>query len=92
MSDLFHEAIPGAFIRQVFDTMVQAHWHVFQILTKRAERLADLTPRLPGPPNVWQGVSVENTRHIWWIAYLQQAPLPKRSPSITMDRTHRTGR
>jgi hypothetical protein len=36
MSELFHAAIPDAFIRQVFDTMVQTHWHGFQILTKRA--------------------------------------------------------
>jgi protein gp37 len=82
MSDLFHEAIPDAFIRQAFAIMVQAHWHVFQILTKRAERLADLALRLPWPPNVWQGVSVENTRYTRRIASLQQVPAAIRFLSI----------
>jgi protein gp37 len=44
MSDLFHERIPDAYIEQVFDVMGQAHWHTFQILTKRHERLAELAP------------------------------------------------
>lgn len=60
MSDLFHEAVPENFIRKVFDTMERAHWHVFQILTKRAERLRDLANSLCWPRNVWMGVSVEN--------------------------------
>lgn len=62
MSDLYHEDIPEAYIRQVFDVMRRAHWHTFQILTKRHERLAELAPRLPWAPNIWQGVSVENNR------------------------------
>jgi protein gp37 len=57
MSDLFHEAVPDEFIQQVFAVMAKAHWHVFQILTKRSERLASLAPRLPWLANVWQGVS-----------------------------------
>ena len=72
MSDLFHEAIPEEFIHRVFEVMAQAHWHTFQILTKRAERLAALAPRLPWPPNVWQGVSVENVHYAWRIACLQK--------------------
>jgi protein gp37 len=72
MSDLFHEAIPEEFIHHVFEVMTQAHWHTFQILTKRAERLAALAPRLPWPPNVWQGVSVENVHYTWRIACLQE--------------------
>jgi protein gp37 len=63
MSDLFHEDVPFEFIEAVFDTMRRAEWHVFQVLTKRAERLAELSPRLSWPPNVWMGVSVENQ---WW--------------------------
>jgi protein gp37 len=63
MSDLFHEKIPEAFIRQVFDVMVRCPQHTFQILTKRAERLAELAPRLPWPANVWQGVSVEDRKY-----------------------------
>jgi len=63
MSDLFHEAVPEEFIRRAFEVMAEAHWHVFQILTKRSARLAALAARLPWPPNVWQGVSVENARY-----------------------------
>src|SRR3954464_15018971 len=56
MSDLFHDEIPVEFIRRVFDVMVRAEQHVFQILTKRHERLAELAPDLPWPENVWMGV------------------------------------
>ncbi|MDP2673545.1 MAG: phage Gp37/Gp68 family protein [Dehalococcoidia bacterium] len=62
MSDLFHEDVAEDYIREVFHVMRKAHWHTFQVLTKRAERLADLAPRLPWPRNVWMGVSVENQR------------------------------
>jgi protein gp37 len=64
MSDLFHEAIPEAFIARVFAIMEQADWHCFQILTKRAERLATLSPTLPWRPHIWMGVSVESTRYV----------------------------
>jgi len=60
MSDLFHKDVPEDFILRVFDVMARAHWHRFQVLTKRAERLAELSPRIPWRPNVWQGVSVES--------------------------------
>jgi protein gp37 len=53
MSDLFHEAVPETFIRDVFDVMTEASWHTFQILTKRSERLLSLAHRLPWPSNVW---------------------------------------
>jgi protein gp37 len=82
MSDLFHEAIPEELIHRVFEVMGQADWHIFQILTKRAERLATLAPYLPWPPNVWQGVSVENARYTWRIAYLQTVPSTVRFLSI----------
>jgi protein gp37 len=49
MSDLFHEDIPDAFIAAVFDVMVRAERHTFQVLTKRHERLAALAPALPWP-------------------------------------------
>jgi protein gp37 len=74
MSDLFHEDVPEEFIRSAFEIMVQAHWHVFQVLTKRARRLAELAPRLPWPSNVWQGVSVENTRYTSRVADLVKVP------------------
>jgi protein gp37 len=62
MSDLFHEKIPVAYLRQIFDVMRRADWHVFQILTKRTERLAKMSPRIDWPPNVWMGVTVESAR------------------------------
>jgi protein gp37 len=64
MSDLFHEAIPLAFVDQVFATMRQAHWHTFQILTKRQDRLAELAGHFEWPTNVWMGVTIENRRFI----------------------------
>src|SRR5947207_1765475 len=64
MSDLFHEDVPEEFIRRAFDVMVEAHWHVFQVLTKRSRRLSEFASRLPWASNVWQGVSVENARYI----------------------------
>lgn len=60
MSDLFHEDIPIDFIREVFSTMERAHWHTFQILTKRSQRLRELASELQWPSNVWMGVSVED--------------------------------
>jgi protein gp37 len=74
MSDLFHEDIPEEFIAQVFDTMVQADWHVFQILTKRPERLAELAPHLPWPDNVWMGVTIENNRWVGRADLLRGVP------------------
>lgn len=82
MSDLFHEDVPESFIRQVFDTMVVAKQHTFQILTKRAERLAELAPRLPWPANVWMGVSVEDSRVVDRIGFLQQVPAAVRFLSL----------
>ena len=67
MSDLFHERVPFAFIRRVFQTMEAAHWHRFQILTKRSKRLVELAPSLRWPKNVWQGVSVEREDFKWRI-------------------------
>lgn len=82
MSDLFHEAIPEDFIRRVFEVMSRAHWHTFQVLTKRALRLADLANRLSWPSNVWQGVSVESTRYTWRVAHLRQVPCAVRFLSV----------
>ena len=71
MSDLFHEDVPFEYVRQVFDVMQRASWHRFQVLTKRAERLAELAPELPWPGNIWMGVSVENQRWTSRIDYLR---------------------
>ena len=72
MSDLFHEDVPLDYIQRVFDVMRRAHWHRFQILTKRADRLAELDPSLSWPPNVWMGVSVENLDHADRIDHLRR--------------------
>jgi protein gp37 len=82
MSDLFHEAVPDSFIFQVFEVMAKAAWHNFQILTKRAERLARLANRLPWSPNVWQGVSVEDERYLDRVAFLRQVPASVRFLSV----------
>jgi protein gp37 len=82
MSDLLHEAVPEEFIRRAFEVMGQAHWHVFQVLTKRAKRLAELAPRLQWPPNVWQGVSVENARYTSRVADLTKVPAAVRFLSV----------
>jgi protein gp37 len=63
MSDLFHEDVPADYIQRVFDVMRRAHWHRFQVLTKRADRLAELDVELSWPANVWMGVSVENATY-----------------------------
>ncbi len=82
MSDLFHEDIPELFIAEVFDTMLAAHWHTFQILTKRAERLAELASNLPWPINVWMGVSVESPRYVSRIEHLRTVPAAVRFLSV----------
>ncbi|MGV3723020.1 MAG: DUF5131 family protein, partial [Actinomycetota bacterium] len=63
MSDLFHPDVPVDFIQQVFGVMRQAHWHRFQVLTKRSERLRELDAQLDWAPNVWMGVSVETAQY-----------------------------
>ena len=60
MSDLFMKGVPKEFILKVFEVMRKAHWHTFQVLTKRSERLLELSPELKWAPNIWMGVSVEN--------------------------------
>lgn len=60
MSDLFHKDVPDSFIESVFEVMREAHWHTFQVLTKRSDRLLELDKKLGWAPNIWMGVSVEN--------------------------------
>jgi protein gp37 len=74
MSDLFHEGIPFDYVQQVFEVMVAAPQHTFQILTKRHERLSQLAPDLPWPTNVWMGVSIENRRFVRRADHLREVP------------------
>jgi len=74
MSDLFHEEVPIDFIREIFDVMHRARWHVFQVLTKRSQRLRKLAPLLDWPSNVWMGVSVETTEYLRRVDDLRSTP------------------
>lgn len=85
-SDLFHEAVPTAFIDQVFDIMEQAHWHRFQLLTKRSSLMRDFVrtryARRSPPGHVWLGVSVEDAGCTSRVRHLQQSPAGVRFLSI----------
>jgi protein gp37 len=72
MSDLFHEDVPLEFIQKAFEIMRQAHWHTFQVLTKRSARLVELDKELDWPDNVWMGVSVENAKYTFRIDHLRE--------------------
>ena len=86
MSDLFHKEVPATFIGQVFDTMEQAHWHHFQVLTKRSSLMRDFLKarhaRSAPPSHIWLGVSVEDRHRASRIRHLQQAPAGVRFLSI----------
>lgn len=71
MSDLFHKEVKVDYILSVFDVMRRAHWHQFQVLTKRAERLAEIDQIIEWPENVWMGVSVENQKYCSRIELLR---------------------
>jgi protein gp37 len=71
---MFHELVPLAFIERVFAVMADCDRHTFQVLTKRAPRLAELAPDLPWPGNVWVGVSIENNRWARRADHLRQIP------------------
>ncbi len=72
MSDLFHDDVPLTFIQKVFNTMEKTPRHTYQVLTKRAERLEELSSLLEWPANVWMGVSVENSDYLWRIDHLRR--------------------
>jgi protein gp37 len=63
MGDLFHDEVPDEFIGRVFDVMLRATQHRFHVLTKRPERMAEMSPHLPWPANVWAGATVEDAAH-----------------------------
>jgi protein gp37 len=70
MSDLFHDEVPTSYIEQVFGVMKRAHWHQFQVLTKRSERLLQLNPVLQWAPQIWMGVSVESEDYLFRADHL----------------------
>ncbi len=82
MSDLFHESVPDDYIRQVFEVMRQTPRHTYQVLTKRAERMAEIAHALAVPKNVWMGVSVESAQWVWRIERLREVPASVRFLSL----------
>jgi|SRR5947209_5486993 len=78
MSDLFHKDIPDDYIYRVFDIMVKADWHIFQVLTKRSARLARMASSLPWTPNIWIGVSIELDWYAWRADHLRKVPASTR--------------
>lgn len=72
MSDLFHEKVPLEFIKRVFDVMRDTPQHTYQVLTKRAERLEELSKKIRWPQNVWMGVSVESEAYAYRIDHLRR--------------------
>lgn len=87
MSDLFHEDVPDDYIVKVARVMQLAHWHTYQVLTKRSERMRDLLGSklsfVAGDPHVWWGVSVENRKQgLPRVDHLRAAPAAVRFLSI----------
>ena len=74
MSDLFHKDVPIEFISRVFETMNNTPRHTYQVLTKRADRLAEIAPLLKWTPNIWMGVSIEDNRVISRLKHLKSIP------------------
>lgn len=78
MSDVFHKDVPDAYVAQIFDVMERADWHIYQLLTKRPERLAHFVRTryggAPTPEHIWVGTSVEDARVVGRVAHLQSAP------------------
>lgn len=74
MSDLFHEDVPFEFVTKVFDTMIKAEQHYFQVLTKRSTVLRNIADKLTWPKHIWMGVSVENHSYTYRIDNLRSTP------------------
>ena len=76
MSDLFHKEIPADYISRVFDTMERAHWHIYQVLTKRSSLMRRFVeeryPNGPAPPHIWLGVSIENDTALTRLRHLKE--------------------
>lgn len=74
MSDLFHARVPLNYVQRVFEVMRETPRHTYQLLTKRATRLAKVAPQLDWPPNVWMGVSVEDANEVTRVDDLRRVP------------------
>ena len=74
MGDLFHEKVPVEFIQEVFKVMNKAYWHTFQVLTKRIERMLEISEKVNWTPNIWAGVTVEHEKYVYRIGILKKIP------------------
>ena len=72
MSDIFHEDVPDQDILDLFDVMNRANWHTFQVLTKRADRMVELSDQINWTDNIWLGVSIENSDYLERCEKLKQ--------------------
>lgn len=72
MSDLFHADVPFDYIQRVFEIMRRADWHQYQVLTKRSDRLLELSAKLNWDEQIWMGVSVESEQYVHRIDDLRQ--------------------
>lgn len=72
MSDLFHDGVPFEYIQLVFAVMNSADWHQYQVLTKRSERLEELSIGIEWAPHIWMGVSVESAKYLYRIDHLRR--------------------
>lgn len=94
MSDLFHEDIPEQFINDVFNTMKNNYHHIFQVLTKRSNRLQIIPPKL-WDDNIWMGITIEAEEYLFRVEELRQTgartrfisfePLLDRIPEFNMS-------
>jgi len=95
MSDLFHPNVTDEFILRVFKTMNEAHWHSFQVLTKRHQRLTQINKKVEWTKNIWLGVSVELNRFVSrieplrktgaYLKFLSLEPLLGPLPDLKLD-------
>jgi protein gp37 len=98
MSDLFHNDVPEAYIRDVFEVIAETPQHQYQVLTKRSKRLAELGRRLDWPANLWMGVSVESSKYRFRLDHLRKVdaavrfvsaePLLGRLDDLDLDGIH----
>jgi len=82
MSDVFHRDVPEDYIKEVFAEMHKASHHTFKVLTKRSERLAQLSSKLEWTENIWMGVSMENADYLYRADHLRQVSAAVRFLSL----------
>ena len=72
MSDIFHEKVPQDYILKIFETMNKADWHIFQVLTKRPERLEELREKITWTKNIWLGTTIESNKYIDRVKFIKE--------------------